>query len=378
MDLEHVSGCKPVIFMRILRRDFVAPVLVDVSGDVGSCNLEFALRGEANLDAGERNPDSTVNVLPGRSHRDAACSLRHAEAAAKINTILLKEVENLRVQVAGRREPPAQAVSDDAPEYCFLIAGRTGISRVLEPVIADLRSVQRYADQAGRMDFLQLGNQRFKRGVPGKHERRPPVKRAKHLEVAPECVEQRQVAEKNLMIADGRQRGSAGKSLGDEMVKSERYPFGSSGAPGGEHHSCDIGEWPLLPPAQKILEGIQVEPRTSLLEKLAIDVVRQSRSRAGHENLDRSARAGTRFLEAQNSFFRIGNDDVDAKTVEDPGHAGASKWILSGVSKMQCTRQARSQQALSMLFSQKIATRGSAFRRQKRPARFLSRRLISA
>lgn len=33
----------------------------------------------------------------------------------------------------------------------------------------------------------------------------------------------------------------------------------------------------------------------------------------------RSARAGTRFLEAQNSFFRIGNDDVDAKTVEDPG-----------------------------------------------------------
>ena len=45
---------------------------------------------------------------------------------------------------------------------------------------------------------------------------------------------QRQVAEQQLVLADGRERGSAGESLGDEVERGEGDPLLAAGAPGGE------------------------------------------------------------------------------------------------------------------------------------------------
>ena len=223
--------------------------LVDVAGDVRAGDEKLPVLAQTDADPRQRDADGAVLVVTGRCHRDAAGGLRHAEAAAEGDAAALEEAKDRGLQEAGRRQPPGQAPARHFPHgRRFLLRPGRGAEPLLAAFVELLPSGGD-ADQPGRADLAQAGQERLQRGVPGEDVRSAPEERAEQFQVTPERVVERQIAEKHLPFADERERCRAREAFREQVEGREGESLLGPGAPrreenGGRLVEAEGGERP--------------------------------------------------------------------------------------------------------------------------------------
>ncbi len=238
--LHEVAGVEPSVGVE--RRRPIGRIEV-ADHHVGPADEHLAVLGERHLDAGQREAQGVVPVVAGRCHRDAAGGLGHAEAAHQLDTAILEEAEDLRVEVAGRRQTPAKRAAGQPArhEVELLVAGGVNVDLAADPLV-ELHPLHRNADEDGRPELLHLANQRLDVGALGEAVGRTPEDATGHLEEASEGVEERQVAEQPVVLADLRQRQGAGEALEDDVAVVEADALRRPGRARGVHHGGEVTE----------------------------------------------------------------------------------------------------------------------------------------
>ena len=220
----------------VARRRFLG----QVARDVGAGDLQLVLVAEAHAHARQRHAHRVLaRTRPGGVMVRPPVPSVMPKPLHSSMPVGLEEAEDRRFEVAGGRQAPGQPVTGDRPQRGADVAALAGR---LEGAVADLLPAQRDADQAGRAHARQLAQEGLGRRVAGEDVGAAPEEHAEQFEVATEGVEQRQVAEQQLVGAHARQRRRAGEALADDVVLREGDPLGPAGAAAGEHHRARLAQ----------------------------------------------------------------------------------------------------------------------------------------
>ena len=318
---EEVARGQPVLVAARVGHRQVAgrAVLGQVAGDVDAGDLQLVLLAEAHLDPGQGDAHRVLLVVVGRGHGQAAGALGHAEAAAQAHALAVEEAEHLRVQPAGGRQPPVQAIAHHRAQDLRRLAAARLLARQFEGAVADLHPAHRHADQAGGPHLGQLAQQGVGRGAAGEDVGAPPEDGAQHLQVAAEGVEEGKVAEQHLVAADEGQGRGAGEALADQVQLGEDHALGPSGAAGGEHHRGRVAHAQARAGRQRRLDLRRRQQRQPFVQRQdprRVDPV----GRVQGEDAERFAALLAHRQQAFEAVGIVADGGGDPQAVEDPDH----------------------------------------------------------
>ncbi len=171
----------------------------------------------------------------------------------------------------------------------------------------------------GRTDRGQRARERLERRVAGEDVGPAPEDRPEHLEVAPEGVEERQVAEQRLVDADGRQRGRPGEALRDQRVSGVDDTLRQAGAAGGEHHRRRLRQTEWHVRLERALD-LRRRERGQGLGEVGLGAAAQGRRRVEQEELV-AARTARPFEPQRAASSPSTTIDVRTQPLEDPAQA---------------------------------------------------------
>ena len=130
-----------------------------------------------------------------------------------------------------RRRPPVTRRTA-SPTSASAVAVGVGLAH---DRLVQLHPLLRHADEHGGPVAAHPGDERLDRGVVEEAVRRAPEDAAVHLEEAAEGVEQRQVAEEHVVLADLGERQRAREALEHEVAVAEADPLGRARRPRRVH-----------------------------------------------------------------------------------------------------------------------------------------------
>jgi hypothetical protein len=208
---------------------------------VGPPHQQLAVLRQLELDAGKRDTERVVPVPVRRSHRGAAGGLAHPEPAEQLDSLAMEELEDLGVEVASRRQPPREASTRHLPGGLEqLIVRRIEWIGPLRNGVVQLHPFAGHADEhRGAVPRHAVGERSHGR-VEQEAVLRPPEHAPQHLEVAAERVEQGQITQEDVPLADLGQGHTAGKPLEHQVTVGVLDALGHTGGARCVHHSGSI------------------------------------------------------------------------------------------------------------------------------------------
>ncbi len=179
----------------------------------------------------------------------------------------------------------------------------------------ELDPAHRDADEAGRPDLGQQGEQCFGRRVAGEDVGAAPVDGPQHLEIAAEGVVERQEAQEDLVRADGGQGGGPGEALGDKVVDGEGDALGTARRARREHDRGHLVETEAAAPVQAGVDVAGAELLAELGQEDHPGVVPERR--IGDQDEEGPGRPAAGFFQQGEPLAVVGQGHVDGQGVEN-------------------------------------------------------------
>jgi hypothetical protein len=235
---DEVAGAEPA-----LRVHALVPVgrAVVAAHDVRPAQRQLAVGGDLELDARQRLADGALDVVAGRGHGHPAGGLGHAVARAQLDPGALEGAEDARVEEARRRQAEAQPPAGQLAQPVRHALGVVLAAGLLHRPLVQLEPLLRDADEGGGPHRGEVLEQRGERRRAREDVLRAGPQRAQQLQPAAEGVEERQVRQEGVPLAEGGQREGPAQALGDEVVVGEGDALGRAGGARGVHDRRQVG-----------------------------------------------------------------------------------------------------------------------------------------